>query len=675
MSIEIQVRFSDEFRVVVDIKKLNSHDKVILCVALFSLIGFLYLMYDDSILTDWSDRPDTAAIGEIASVRGDVRQKHFSRFSWKSLRRGTGLFEGDSIFTGAAGSAVVVLKDGTKVNLTPNSLVSFNVKENQMALNLQFGTFKGQLASPGSLKVQVGDETVTLDGSGAQVELKSGNGVELTVLEGNLGVNSGGSTTQLDPSKMLTINSQPGKKAALLESAARARSMFEGDGEAPRELKPLPKQAEDETEAKAKKAKNAFVKITEPAPNARLSVRTDESSQPTEKPVVRIKWDDSREKPASDYQVQMAADPYFQDVILTQESKKQEWTTPPLTPSSYYVRVRPRSEKREWSEPVPFDFAYQPPGPMPPPKALSAPAPRIGNATGEPLAFTWAPVLRADHYEVEVSRDPEFTNVVRRATTRDTRFLLNYDETGSYFVRVRAVSAKGAPGDFQNLGRVTIGNDQPLLAQVDPISILAATPEAEPEPVPVALQWSPAPLAKQYEIELSETPDFAVSQKLTSTNPKKDIRLKRPGTTYYRVRGLNAAGTAVTEYSSSGQLRYDFRLPLAAPKLIEPIAGVTLFFQQSKSTPFWMGWGSVRQATTYILQIGQDPEFSKPVLQHRTDQLSFLMKQNLPLGKLYWRVKAQNTERESHWSEPRALTVLGGRAPASGNSNSKTKGK
>ena len=658
----------------VDIKKLNSHDKVILCVALVSLIGFLYLMYDDSLLTDWSDRPDSAAIGEISSIRGDVRQKHLARFSWKSLRRQGGLYEGDSLFTGATGQAVVVLKDGTKVNLTPNSLISFNVKENQMALNLQFGTFQGQLASPGSLKVQVGDETVSLDGAGTQVELKSGQGMELTVLEGELGVNSGGTTTQLDPSKKLTMNSQPGKSAALSASAREARSGLE-DGLSPRELKPLPKQSEDETEAKAKKAKASPLNITEPAPNARLSVRTDESSQPTEKPNVVVKWEDRREAPTGDYQIQMAADPYFEDVILTQDSKKREWTTPALTPSSYYVRVRPRTETRGWSEPVAFDFSFQAPGPMPPPRALSAPASKISNATGEALAFTWAPVLRADHYEVEVSRDPGFNTIVRRGTTRDTRYLLEYDETGTYYVRVRAISAKGTPGDFRNLGQVTIGNDQPLLASVEPISILAATPESEPEPVPVALQWSPAPLAKQYEIELSETPDFKLSQKLTSSDPKKEIRLKRPGTTYYRVRGLNAAGSAVTEFSSMGQLRYDFKLPLAAPKLIEPIAGVTLFFQQAKSTPFWMGWGSVRQATVYVLQIDQDPNFSKPVLQHRTDQLSYLMKKNLPLGKLYWRVKAQNTERESHWSEARALTVLGGRAPASGNLDSKTKGK
>jgi hypothetical protein len=100
------------------------------------------------------------------------------------------------------------------------------------------------------------------------------------------------------------------------------------------------------------------------------------------------------------------------------------------------------------------------------------------------------------------------------------------------------------------------------------------------------------------------------------------------------------------------------------------MANVTLFFQQSKSTPFWMAWGPVRQATEYVLEVAQDPEFSgKRVLRIETAQQSLLMKQSLPLGKLYWRVKARNSERESHWSEARALTVLGGRHPAQRNGN------
>lgn len=66
-----------------------------------------------------------------------------------------------------------------------------------------------------------------------------------------------------------------------------------------------------------------------------------------------------------------------------------------------------------------------------------------------PLGFAWSKVEGAATYRLEVSTDPVMVNVIQRATTADTSFVVGEVPAGGrYYVRVRAVGADGIVGGW-----------------------------------------------------------------------------------------------------------------------------------------------------------------------------------------------------------------------------------
>lgn len=631
------------------LKRLTLQDRLILIGAVLGLGAFLYLLSDDSILTSWNEKANGPVIGTIEAPDNDVRQKHAQKFEWKPVRKKRKLYEGDSVFTGVKSTAKIYLSDGSELDITPNSLVVLNRTENQMNLDLEFGTFKGTLAETSNLQIKVGNETVVLGGSNAQVELKKGDGVEIKVLDGKVEVQSGKQKKVLDKTKVLTLTADKQKKTLALKEESR---------EEKEKLEKLPPVSLKSVQAKSD------LRFLDPPPMARIQVRTDENMKPTESSQVEVKWDDPSN--AQVYDLQMSSgDPLFKKDVLTQKVTSKSWKTPDLKPGRYLVRVRPISkEPAPWSEPLEFDFSYRDPGPLPPPVAKRAPPSVVENPTGQPLQFEWAPVLQAERYEVEVATDPTFTKIEKKTLTRDNRYSITDYTPGDYYVRVRAISQQGKPGDFAKVGEVKVAVSRPEVLPVSPVSVMGATNESEPTPVPMAMQWKPVPLAKKYEIEIADNPDFLKADKMTSDSPQKDVIMKKPGKTFFRVRAIASSGQAVTPYSDPGVLQYIFKVPLATPTLLQPEANVTLFFQKTKDNPFWMEWKPVRQANEYFLEIARDREFTNKVFSSKTEKNRLLVKENLPQGRLFWRVKAASEGRESPWSEPRQVNIFGGRQPA-----------
>jgi hypothetical protein len=66
-----------------------------------------------------------------------------------------------------------------------------------------------------------------------------------------------------------------------------------------------------------------------------------------------------------------------------------------------------------------------------------------------PVGFSWGAVSGAVGYRVEVSTDPVMVNVIQRATTSETSFVVaQVPAGGRYYVRVRAVGADGIVGGW-----------------------------------------------------------------------------------------------------------------------------------------------------------------------------------------------------------------------------------
>ncbi len=88
------------------------------------------------------------------------------------------------------------------------------------------------------------------------------------------------------------------------------------------------------------------------------------------------------------------------------------------------------------------------------------------------------------------------------------------------------------------------------------------------------------------------------------------------------------------------------------PTLVSPVnagTGLTL--------PLAVDWGDVATATSYLLQIDDNSDFSSPILSQNTGVSSYSATSLTPGVLLYWRVRAQNGCGSGSWSVSRTFTI------------------
>jgi len=121
-----------------------------------------------------------------------------------------------------------------------------------------------------------------------------------------------------------------------------------------------------------------------------------------------------------------------------------------------------------------------------------------------------------------------------------------------------------------------------------------------------------------------------------------------PNTTFYwRVRSFNTLG----HYSTWSLVR-TLRTAIAPPALVSPIdTEIT-----TDRTPTF-DWGDMAGATGYTIQISKNITFTLLVGTYTVTPSTFTPSVNLPVGTLYWRVRANGSNGPSLWSETRTLIV------------------
>ena len=174
------------------------------------------------------------------------------------------------------------------------------------------------------------------------------------------------------------------------------------------------------------------------------------------------------------------------------------------------------------------------------------------------------------------------------------------------------------------------------------------------------MKWSESPIAKGYELQISKEPTFEKAMKFKTATPSGALKVKEPGEYHMRVRPLDSESKPLAEFSEVQKVNYVYRIPLAQPTLMEPSNNITMFFQ-SNDAPFYFVWKKVTQAEWYIFEVATDPEFKNKLLTQKLTDSRFLYKPTTSVGQIYWRIKAENTERESNWSPTRSIKLFSGR--------------
>jgi hypothetical protein len=277
----------------------------------------------------------------------------------------------------------------------------------------------------------------------------------------------------------------------------------------------------------------------------------------------------------------------------------------------------------------------------------------ITPANGEHLLtnrpdFDWTDVPGARFYQWQVSRFANFSVLHSYTTTIASQHTpareLFFPE--QLYWRVRAYGPWGY-GPWTTASTFYTANAPRTPALVSP-AINALTRDYTPR-LDWALTFLPVGTTLDYyQVQVATDAAFSapvINERVyglanSEYTPTTDLN---PNTKYYwRVRAFNTAG----EYSGWSLTR-TFRTTIATPILTMPVNGSTTANRRPT-----FDWDDTSGATLYTIQVSRNSTFTSLVFSVNVTNSTFTPLVNLPLGTLYWRVRAYGANGPSLWSSP-----------------------
>ncbi len=218
--------------------------------------------------------------------------------------------------------------------------------------------------------------------------------------------------------------------------------------------------------------------------------------------IVTFSWDMA--EGAQAYQVQVATDPGYNNLVIDTLTRVNAYTPPDTLPLGWYywrVRIiRYGDIANGWSEGAPFEFS------LPQPEGF---LPAAGEVVHGTPTYCWNPIELTDEagrssftarqYHVQVSTDPSFSNTYDSTDTANHCWTPARGYTdGTYYWRVAMYDGNGHLGAYSQLATFTKQYPSPpLVSPVD--TVLPRTP---------TFIWSALDGATSYVLEVSHYPTF-----------------------------------------------------------------------------------------------------------------------------------------------------------------------
>lgn len=196
---------------------------IIICVAL--VLEVVWLLYDLQLialpfLTSSKTKTNAVEAGHIVRSQVDVRKRAGDSLIWEPAKQNDPLYYRDSLLTLAQSSAVLYLKDQTELQMSENTLVTFEEPEAQSSAEIRLRFSKGDLKArnPYNIsRIETPDWVVNLE-KGAEIALrKQEKGYEFEVLAGKATLDTEKGKEELVESKILKLGDD--KKIETIEKS------------------------------------------------------------------------------------------------------------------------------------------------------------------------------------------------------------------------------------------------------------------------------------------------------------------------------------------------------------------------------------------------------------------------------------------------------------------------
>lgn len=682
------------------------NDLVVTLSALVVAGGFGYLYYRD--VNQQFAAGNQKPIGTLVYEQNNTERRFNNREVWQQVGDNTPLYNLDSVRTARGSEAVIRLNGGTKIVMQPNSLITLDWSSKAKAVDFLSGSITAvhtggaaapgapaagsagaasAAAPPGAVVIRSGRSQVALSNATVNVSASGSNKLAVTVSGGNASLISGGSVQTISASQVASVDTANGSAristAQLIpvEPLANAIYVTEGGGvQVPfawkSDLRSSAYALEvatsptfpPTTETTQSKGTSQAVTIppgthywrvvaagrsTQPE---QLTVLSDSPVAPlapasravytydTSPPLVLFSWSPSQV--ASGYELQIATDRQFANVVEQTQSATNAIAVGTLTSGTYYWRVKPL-----------YDFAVSSnvgvsqvrsfrvvrstvlaAARLTSPKASALLNAITVQSSG--ILFNWHSNNDIAQWDVAVSRTLGMSKIVAKTTTPDNFFLMRTPlDPGMYYWQVRGYTSNGAAAPPSKVRSFKVSLENAKITLVSP-RMNWNYDQATVASVPVV--WK-STVKGNFEVDLSTQPDYSnVFARIETTFDNANFGSLLAGTYYWRVRLLARDGSTLL---SSRNGTFTVLPSLLEPLPISPAGGAVLSLVNPKSINFtWDGDPRSRfyDFTLYrLLPGGVRREIGKAT-DLTTNQYSFKNFAPLSLGSYTWIVAAHN---------------------------------
>jgi len=351
------------------------------------------------------------------------------------------------------------------------------------------------------------------------------------------------------------------------------------------------------------------------------------------------------------YQVQVARDANFKNIVLSNDTTDSWFDTPALSDGKYYWRVRASRGQVIWGKWSVYRlFTIDTTAPAAP--VLSTPL--AGSQIRGTPKFGWKSSATANAYQFQYDQSMDFSSPDYTTTLQGISFIPPTMSVGDYYWHVRARDAAGNWSPWSLPWSIAILPPVPATPILGSPANNATINDSTPE-----LTWYPVQYADHYQVDVATDSAFlqlkihadVLSPTYTPVNPFSD------GKYYWRVRSVNI-NNEYGAWSAYRILNLDTSAP-ASPILTSPLSGTI-----QRITPTFT-WQSSATATRYQLSYDDANDFSTPV--YVSNELSTTSHQppTMPLGLFYWRVRARDMAGNwSNWSNMSTVNIYPPYLPA-----------
>ena len=269
------------------------------------------------------------------------------------------------------------------------------------------------------------------------------------------------------------------------------------------------------------------------------------------------------------------------------------------------------------------------------------------NLVAEPT-LSWRPVRNANQYELQISTDRKFKDIVLDTRVYESRYSWSEPLPGDFYWRVRAVRGS-LSGDYSAPSYMQIELPAPSFKQSN-YKVDKSTS--------VTLSWNTVPMASGYSLVISTQKNLS-SPVVNSYVAKSEFtaNLTQAGKYYASLTALDKNRKPASAKSITTQIEIIKRLNLVAPRLLIPENGTTVPTQGTIITPIIFNWSKSEGALSYSVQISTDKDFGSLLFETIANEEKYLFTQPLPRRRIYWRVQSINGVDKSKWTSPNYLDI------------------